>query len=74
MNINEKIGLRISNLRIQKDLSQKALAFDADVNRTYLSRVEKGERKISVEVLERIIKALNISFMDFFDHQNFKNE
>jgi transcriptional regulator with XRE-family HTH domain len=74
MKTNEKIGIRISSLRKLKDVSQKALAFDAEVNRTYLSRVEKGERKISVETLEKITKALEISLMDFFNHKMFLDE
>ena len=71
MNINEKIGARIKWLRNEQQLAQSALAMDADLNRTYLNSVEKGERKISVQTLEKILKALDISFIEFFSHQNF---
>ena len=71
MNINEKIGARIKSLRNEQKLAQSALAIDADINRTYLNSVEKGERKISVQTLEKILKAMDINFVEFFSHQNF---
>lgn len=72
MNIREKIGQRIRELRLEKQLSQEALAFNAGVDRTYMSDLENGRRNVSVEVLERVISALGIGFKDFFDHKEFK--
>jgi transcriptional regulator with XRE-family HTH domain len=72
MNIREKIGQRIRELRIERQLSQEALAFNAGVDRTYMSDLENGRRNVSVEILERVVVALGISFKDFFDHKEFK--
>ncbi len=72
MDIKEKVGLRIRQLRKQLVLSQEALALKADVDRTYVTDVENGRRNVSLEILERLIKALNISFTEFFNSKDFK--
>lgn len=66
MNIQEKIGSRIKELRLLKKLSQEALANIAEVDRTYMTSVENGRRNISVVTLEKILIALGISFKEFF--------
>lgn len=72
MDIKAKVGARIKELRLELKLSQEALANEAGVDRTYMTDVENGRRNISVEVLERITKALGISFSDFFSAKSFQ--
>ena len=72
MDIKVKIGQRIKELRKNLEISQEALAYQAEVDRTYVTDVENGRRNVSVEILERLIKALNISFAEFFDSKEFK--
>jgi len=72
MNIKEKIGLRIRGLRKELNLSQEALALKSEVDRTYMTDVENGRRNVSVEILEKIITALKISFSEFFNSTEFK--
>ena len=72
MDIKLKVGQRIKELRKNLELSQEALANNAEVDRTYMTDVENGRRNISVEVLERIINALHISYADFFNSRDFK--
>lgn len=72
MNLKEKIGLRIRELRKEQDLSQEGLAYKSEVDRTYVTDVENGRRNVSVEILERLIKALDISIADFFNAKEFK--
>jgi transcriptional regulator with XRE-family HTH domain len=71
MNIQEKIGSRIKELRLLKKLSQEGLANIAEVDRTYMTSVENGRRNISAQTLEKILNALEISFKDFFDYKDF---
>lgn len=66
MDIQVKIGNRIKELRLQKKLSQEALANIAEVDRTYMTSVERGRRNISIQSLEKILSALEISFGEFF--------
>ena len=72
MDIKEKVGQRIRQLRKELKLSQEALALKAEVDRTYVTDVEAGRRNVSLEILERLIKALNISITEFFNAKDFK--
>jgi len=72
MDIKLKVGQRIKELRKNLELSQEALANNSEVDRTYMTDVENGRRNISVEVLERIIMALKVSYSEFFNSKEFK--
>lgn len=65
--ITVKVGLRIKELRVKQKISQEKLALKADIDRTYLAGVEQGKRNLSIRSLEKIIKALDMSFHDFFE-------
>ena len=58
MDIKQKFGKRLKELRLQKGLSQEALANIADLDRTYIPSIEKGERNVSITVIEKLAKAL----------------
>ena len=73
MDIKLNVGQRIKELRKELELSQEALALKAEVDRTYVTDIEKGHRNVSLEILERLIKALNVSFTGFFLVKNLKN-
>ena len=64
--IAEKVGSRIKELRRALGLSQEKLALKAEVDRTYLAGVEQGKRNPSIKSLEKILKALEVSFGEFF--------
>lgn len=72
MDIKLTVGQRIKVLRKEIELSQEALALKAEVDRTYVTDVENGRRNVSVEILERLIKALDVSIADFFNSKEFK--
>lgn len=72
MDIKEKVGQRIRFLRKELNLSQEALALKSEVDRTYMTDVENGRRNVSLEILERIIKALEVSITEFFNSKEFK--
>ena len=72
MDLKEKVGLRIRQLRKEQELSQEALGYKAEVDRTYVTDVENGRRNVSVEILERLVKALGVSVADFFNSKEFK--
>ena len=74
MDIKNLIGNRIKELRKEKKLSQESLANIAEVDRTYMTGVENGQRNISVQVLLKIILALGSTYKDFFNHSSFGNE
>ena len=72
MDIKLKIGQRVKELRKGLGLSQESLAYKAEVDRTYVTDVENGRRNVSVEILERLVKALEVSFTEFFNAKEFK--
>lgn len=71
MNIKEKFGLKVKNLRIEKNLSIEELANISNVDRNYISDIEKGQRNVSIEIIEKIIHALDIDFATFFNDGSF---
>jgi transcriptional regulator with XRE-family HTH domain len=73
MQLTEKVGARITQLRKQKNLSQQKFAYAADMERTYLNHIEKGRKNISVNTLQKVITALGVSFKEFFDDKEFDN-
>lgn len=75
MDIKAKIGMRIKELRILQNLTQEAVAFKAEVDRSFMNHVENGKRNVSVETLEKIVcTGLEIPFKDFFDTDVFNNK
>lgn len=67
MDIKNKIGKRIRELRNDKGVSQKDLAYNSDLDRSYIASVENGQRNISIVNLEKIAKALNVSLSNLFN-------
>ena len=60
-NILKKFGNRVREERIKQKLSQEELAEKAGVHRTYIGMVERAEKNITLQNIEKIAKALNIS-------------
>lgn len=66
MNLQRKFGLVIKEIRLEKGLSQESLANQSDIDRTYISDIEKGERNISLKIIERLSETLQISLSELF--------
>ncbi|MEF3309598.1 helix-turn-helix domain-containing protein [Paenibacillus sp. GYB004] len=60
------VGKRLRQMRKERGLTQAALAERADMIDTYLAGVERGERNIALETLEKIMTALNAEPIDAF--------
>lgn len=67
MNIKQKFGSNVKKFRINKGWSQEKLALKAELDRSYIPSIEKGERNISIVVIEKISIALEIEIKEFFD-------
>jgi transcriptional regulator with XRE-family HTH domain len=66
----KSIGKAIHKRRNQLGISQEGLAYKADLNRAYLSDIERGERNISVYTLKKITEALDITMTEIFKNWN----
>jgi transcriptional regulator with XRE-family HTH domain len=60
MNELRKIGEKIARNRRENDLTQEDLAGIAEIDRSYLSEIERGQKNLSVLALLKIAKALRI--------------
>lgn len=58
------VGNVIASFRKRKGVSQEVLSGLADIGRTHLSSIERGERKPTLETLYRISCALDIKMSD----------
>lgn len=67
LNINEKIGIKISILRKRLKYSQEKLGELANLSKTSISSIERGTSKPSIETLDRIARALNIELKELVD-------
>ncbi len=66
MDIKKKFGKNLKRLRLEKGISQESLALSADLDRTYIPSIEKGERNVSITVVEKLANTLNVSISEFF--------
>ena len=57
----KKFGDRVQSLRNQAGISQEKLAEMAEMHRTYISGIERGERNVSLINIMRLASALNVS-------------
>lgn len=55
MNIKEKFGQKVKTLREEKNFSIEHLAKISNVDRNYISDIEKGKRNVSIEIMENDI-------------------
>lgn len=65
--IAKVIGQRIRNYRTQKGLSQEKLAELAGCHPTYIGQLERGEKNATLESVEKIASAMDISLSELFD-------
>lgn len=58
--LRDILAKNMRRLRAKSGLTQEALAHDCGINRTYLSSVERSERNVSVDNIERIAQGLRV--------------
>jgi transcriptional regulator with XRE-family HTH domain len=64
--IYKAIGERLVVARKEKGITQAALAYESDVDRSHLGFIEQGRRKPTISTLHRITSALGITLEDLF--------
>lgn len=59
-------GNRVREIRKEKGLSQEALASLADIDRSYMGHIERGEKNITLTKIYQISAALNVDLIVLF--------
>lgn len=68
MNTQEQIGAKIKDLRLRKGLTQQEVADRiGGLSRNYISQMESGKRKISIEFLQKMAEIFNVDITYFFE-------
>ncbi|MCD7894114.1 MAG: helix-turn-helix domain-containing protein [Erysipelotrichaceae bacterium] len=68
--INKKFGQRIRELRMMQNISQEELGFRCQLSKNYISDVERGTRNVSLKVIEKFAKGLQVPVYYLFVFQN----
>jgi transcriptional regulator with XRE-family HTH domain len=66
MDVRELVAWNLRRIRVLRDLSQEKLGADADVDRTYVGRLERCLENPTIGVLERLAAALDVHISEFF--------
>ncbi|MED1057897.1 helix-turn-helix transcriptional regulator [Bacillus mycoides] len=61
MSIEQTFGTVLQEYRLNSKMSQEELAFDSGLDRTYISLLERGKRKPTINTLFALSKALKIN-------------
>lgn len=64
--VKQRFGARLHELRKAKGMSQEDVAFAADLDRSYLSAIERGKRNLSLVNIHRIAGALGVGPGELF--------
>ncbi|MDL4841799.1 helix-turn-helix domain-containing protein [Aquibacillus rhizosphaerae] len=68
------IGERLRAFRKKQGLSQEELAHLASIHPTYIGQLERGEKNVTIDTLEKITKALHISLEELFRFSPLNNQ
>jgi transcriptional regulator with XRE-family HTH domain len=68
--VKRQVGLAIRQLRLERGLSQAALAKRTGANRTFLAGVETGTRNLTLQTMSRLAEALGVGVDEFFKMAN----
>lgn len=64
MNVSSRFGVRLRNLRRERNLTQLRMAVGFGIDRTFISDVERGRKSISLPMLEVLALGLNMSLSE----------
>ena len=60
MDLRQVFASNLRRLRHARGLSQEELAHEADVNRTYTSKIEKGGTWVGLEIISKLASVLKV--------------
>ena len=70
MDVQKRVAKNLRKIRVQRGISQEALAVDAGIDRTYVSRLEREQENPTILVMEKLGIALGVEIVEFFGDVN----
>jgi len=64
--VHKRLGRRIAELRRKRGFSQEAFAHECGFHRSYMGAVERGEKNITLAMIEKLTKAFKMSLSELF--------
>lgn len=66
LSARELLAKKVRKLRLEKDWSQEDLAAASNLHRTYIGTVERAEQSITVDSIDKLADALEVSISELF--------
>lgn len=66
MDLRQLFATNLRRIRHQQGLSQEQLAHDAEIDRAYVSRVERGVTYVGLEIIGKLVDVLGVDPAEFF--------
>jgi len=66
MDLRQLFATNFRRIRHERKISQEQLAHDAEVDRAYLSRVERAVTYVGLEIIEKVAAVLEVDPAEFF--------
>ena len=64
------VGNRIRQYRTAKGISQEELSLRSNMHASHLGQIERGEKSATLDSIEKIVNALDITFEDLFSFKS----
>lgn len=66
--LRDVLAFNVRTVRVRRGLSQEQLGFAANLDRTFVSQVERARINVSIDNIERLALALNVPPRELFCH------
>jgi transcriptional regulator with XRE-family HTH domain len=72
MDLRQVFAANLRHLRHKRGISQEDLAYEAGINRTYISKLEKGTSYAGLEIIGKLADTLGVDPAEFFKRRGKK--
>ena len=59
--ISKKLGDNIKRIRLRRKMTQGDICRKLEMDRSYMSAIESGKKNVTIAVVEKLARALNVS-------------
>lgn len=66
MDLRQLFALNLRRIRHEKKVSQETLAYDCEIDRAHLSKVERSLTYVGLEIIEKLANVLDVDPAEFF--------